>query len=280
MQSHPTPPPSTIHPTAIIDPRASLAEGVTVGPFAVIGPHVTLAARCVIGPHAVLEGPLWMGEEGVVSAFSCIGGPPQDRKYNGEPTALYIGPRAQIREHVTIHRGTVQGRKETRLGSDVLVMANAHIAHDCVLGDRVTLANASLLAGHVTLQDDVITGGLACFHQHVTVGRGAFIAAGAMVERDVPPYCRAAGDRAALVGLNLIGLQRSGLDPKALARLRAAYLLLFRTDAPLAQTSQEAATRWPDDPFVLHLLDFIKTSARGLCRARVGPSPHPTDDPA
>ena len=135
----------------------------------------------------------------------------------------------------------VQGRQETRLGSDVLVMANAHIAHDCVIGDRVTLANASLLAGHVTLQDDVITGGLACFHQHVTVGRGAFIAAGAMVERDVPPYCRAAGDRAALVGLNLIGLQRSGLDPKALVRLRAAYLALFRTDAPL--TSQRAQSQ-------------------------------------
>jgi UDP-N-acetylglucosamine acyltransferase len=261
-----------LHPTAIIDPRAHLGPDVEVGPFSVIGPDVSLGAGCVIGPHVVIEGPTTLGPGCRVSPFAALGGPPQDRKYAGEPTQLLVGARAQIREHVTIHRGTIQGAGHTQIGDDALIMASSHIAHDCIIGQRVTLANATLLAGHVTLHDDVITGGAVAIHQHVTIGRLAFLAANAMVERDVPPFCRAAGDRAALVGLNAVGLQRAALPPDAILALHRAYKALFRTDTPLTAALTLTSSTYPDDPFIQHLLSFIHDSLqrdRLLCRPRL-----------
>lgn len=262
----PSDPPATrIHPTAIVNTDAHLAPGCRIGPFAVIGAHVQLGAHVQIGAHCVLEGPTSIGDHSIIAPFACLGGAPQDRKYQGEASRLQIGQRAVIREYVTIHRGTGD-EGLTQLGDDVMIMAYAHVAHDCCLGERVTLANNTTLAGHVHLGDDVITGGMVAFHQHVRVGRLAFAAAGAMVERDVPPFCRVAGDRAKLVGLNLIGLRRHGLSRDRRQRLHQAYRALFRDDRPLEQTLGEVMQRWPDDPDILVLTDFIRHSQRGLCR--------------
>jgi len=259
------PSPPCAHPTAVVEPSAQRDPGCTIGPFTVIGPRVHLHTHVHISAHCVIEGPTSIGAHSTVAPFASLGGAPQDRKYQGEPSRLDIGQRAVIREYVTINRGTGdQGR--TLLGDDVMIMAYAHIAHDCQLGHRVTLANNTTLAGHVHLDDDVITGGMVAFHQHVRVGRLAFAAAGAMVERDVPPFCRVAGDRAKLVGLNLIGLRRHGLDRDRRQRLHQAYRALFRDDLALEQALTEVAQRWPNDPDVFAMLDFIRHSQRGLCR--------------
>ena len=255
-----------IHPSAIVDADADIAVNAEVGPYAVIGAGVRVGARCRVGSHVVLEGPLSIGEDCKISSFACIGAPPQDLKYAGEKTSVQIGARCTLREFVTVHRGTATGDGVTTIGDDALIMAYAHIAHDCRLGDRVVLANSTTLAGHVVLDDDVMTGGMVAFHQFVHVGRHAFIAASAMVERDVPPFCRVFGDRAKLVGLNALGLKRRGFSHDARSRLSAAYKALFRNDRPLSTLLEEVSTCWADDDNVQEMVRFVRESQRGICR--------------
>ena len=259
-------PQRTIHPTAVVDPRAELGA-VTVGPFAVIGAGVQLHDGVVIDAHAVLYGPTVIGSGTRVHAHACLGGDPQDLKYDGEPTSLSIGRNNTFREYVTVNRGTVSGGGVTEIGDDNLFMACSHVAHDCHVGSGCIVANSVGIAGHVVLQDKAVLGGLSAIHQYARIGRCAMVGGGAMVAQDVPPFTVAQGDRARLFGLNIIGLCRAGFDPEAIERLRAAYRELFSKGAPLRIAVERVRVGDGDAPEIAELLGFLSGSSRGICRA-------------
>jgi UDP-N-acetylglucosamine acyltransferase len=218
---------TTIHATAIVDPAALLGADVTVGPYSIVGAGVCLASGVRVGGHVVIEGETQIGEDCVIHSFAALGGPPQHAGHKGEPTRLVIGPRNVIREHVTMHCGTVMGRGVTTVGADGLFMVGAHIAHDCLVGDHVTLVNNATLGGHVRVEDFVIMGGLSAAHQYIRIGRHAFVGGMAGVNHDVIPYGNVWGNHAHLEGLNLVGLKRRGFTRETINTLRAAYRLLF-----------------------------------------------------
>jgi len=223
-----------VHPTALVAPDVELADGVVVGPFAVLEPGVAVGEGTRVDAHAVIRSGARLGARNVVHPFAVLGGDPQERTYAGEPTRLEIGDGNVFREHVTVHRGSAKGGGVTRVGSGSLFMAGVHVAHDCALGDRLELANGTLLAGHVTLGDFVVAGGGVAIAPFVKVGTRAFLAAGAMVEGDVPPYVIAAGDRARVRALNRVGLERSGVPEASRAALARAFKAIFRGGAPRA----------------------------------------------
>jgi UDP-N-acetylglucosamine acyltransferase len=244
-----------VHPTAVVDADAALGDGVVIGPFAVVEGDVAIGRGTIVDTHAVVRSGTRLGDENHVHPFAALGGAPQDKRYAGEPTRLEIGRGNVFREHVTAHRGTAQGGGVTRVGDGCLFMASVHIAHDCRIGDGVTLANATLLAGHVELGADVTTGGHVAIAQFVKVGERAFLAGGAMVERDVPPFVIAAGDRARVRALNKIGLERGGVPEASRAALDRAFRAIFR-----GSTSREAsagALLDHEDPFVRRLAEFV-----------------------
>jgi UDP-N-acetylglucosamine acyltransferase len=255
-----------IDPRAVIDPGAHLDEGVRIGPFAVIGANVRIGKGTVVGPHTVVEGRTTIGSDNRIFQFASIGSAPQDLKYRGEESELVIGHRNRIRESVTIHPGTEGGGMVTQIGDDNLFMAYSHVAHDCRIGNRVIMANAATLGGHVTLEDGVIMGGLTGIHQFCRVGRQAFVAAGAIVVMDVPPYSTVQGDRARLTGLNLEGLKRSGISPDAINGLKKAYHILFRSGLILEESMKRARAQAGKYPEVEYLVDFIAGSGRGVTR--------------
>ncbi len=255
-----------IHPTAIVDRGAELDSSVEVGPFAVIGPHVRIGAGTTVGPHAVIEGRTTIGARNRIFQLAALGAIPQDLKYQGEPTELVLGDDNQIREFTTLHIGSAGGGGVTRLGNGNLIMANAHVAHDCQLGNQVILANSVALAGHVHIGDRAIVGGLAAVHQFVRLGQLAFISGGAMVVMDVPPFCTAQGDRAALSGLNTVGLTRAGLSPEVAKHLKEAYKILFRTGLGLQAAIAQTKAQVPAGAEVAALLAFVASSERGLPR--------------
>jgi UDP-N-acetylglucosamine acyltransferase len=236
-----------IHPSAIVSSSAALAEGVTVGPFAVIEDDVEIGAGSRIEAHALVRRGTRMGAGNVVHPFAVLGGEPQDRRHAGGATRLQIGDGNVFREHVTVHRGTEHGGGLTRVGSHGLFMVGAHVAHDCLVGDAVILANTTLLGGHVTLGDHVVTGGGVALAPFVRVGERAFLAGGAMVERDVPPFVIAAGDRARVRALNKVGLRRSGVPEASITLLERAFVTIFRRGP--RRLAAEAA-RDDADPFV------------------------------
>lgn len=255
-----------IHSTAIVSDRARIGDGSTVGPYCVIGPDVEVGRDCEIGPHAVLEGPTRMGDANRVFQFASIGAPPQDTKYRGEPTRLEIGARNTFRESVTVHRGTVRGGGVTQLGNDGLYMAYSHVAHDCVIGDHVIMANGAALAGHVTIEDYAIVGGLVAIHQHARIGESAMLGGGAMVVMDIVPFCTAVGDRARLAGPNVVGIKRRGLGDDAVRAVRAAYRVLFQSKLRLEEALARLRAELPDSREVAHMVRFIEGSQRGICR--------------
>jgi UDP-N-acetylglucosamine acyltransferase len=261
-----------IHPTAIIEPGARIAEGVRIGPWCHIGPEVVIERGTRLVSHVVVDGRTRIGADCVIYPFVTIGLAPQDLKYKGESTLCEIGDRTQIREHVTIHRGTVTGSGITRVGSDCLLMAVAHVAHDCDIGNNVIVVNNVVMGGHVTIGDNAVIGGAAALHQFVRIGRGAMIGGVAGVEADVIPFGLVVGNRARLVGLNLVGLKRRGVDRAGQHRLRAAYRTLFGAGTGAAQpvfTDRLATARanHGDDPFVAEVLAFLEMpSRRGLIR--------------
>jgi UDP-N-acetylglucosamine acyltransferase len=256
----------TIHPTAVVDPRAELGA-VTVGPFAVVGPGVILHDGVTLDAHAVVYGPTTIGDGTRIHAFACIGGDPQDLKYDGEQTSLSVGRNNTFREYVTVNRGTVGGGGTTVIGDDNLFMASSHVAHDCNIGSGCIVANSVALAGHVVIQDRAVLGGLSAVHQYARIGRCAMIGGGAMVAQDVPPFTVAQGDRARLFGLNIIGLRRAGFDATAIELLRGAYRDLFGKGAPLRLAIERVRASDGDAPEVAELLGFLSGSSRGVCRA-------------
>lgn len=257
---------SKIHPTAIVHPEAKLHDSVEVGPYAVIGAKVKLGAGCKIGPHAVLEGDTTLGERNRVWQFASVGADPQDLKFAGEDTKLLVGDDNMIREFTTLHKGTTGGGGVTRIGNKNLFMAYAHVAHDCLVGNGCVFANSATLAGHVEIGDHVTVGGLAAVHQFTRVGKFAFIAGGSMVVMDVPPYCTAQGDRAELVGLNTVGLQRHGFTDEQVRRVKDAYSLMFRSKLGFNEGLARVRAELGNHPELEDFIGFLTTSKRGITR--------------
>lgn len=250
-----------IHPTAIVEPGAALGQGVKIGPFCTVGRHAVLGDGVELVSHVAVDGRTRL-EAGVkIFPFSTIGLEPQDLKYKGEETETVIGPRTQIREHASIHRGTVTGTGITRIGADCLLMATVHVAHDCVLGDGCIISNNVALGGHVELGERAIIGGNSALLQFVRVGAGAMVGGLTGVTRDVIPYARVFGTRAELLGLNLIGLKRRGLGNAQIHAVNNAYKFLFTGPGVfadrVAQLNGEA-----DDPYVRDMLAFIANPSK------------------
>ena len=260
---------TSIHPTAVITPGAELDSGVQVGPYAVIGPQVRIGQNTTIGPHAVIEGHTTIGCENRIFQFASVGAVPQDRKYQGEDSLLYIGDRNTIREFATLNPGTTGGGMVTRVGNDNLLLMYSHVGHDCQIGNHVTMANCANLAGHVALEDHVGVGALGGIHQFARIGESAYLGAGAMVSLDVPPYCMAQGDRVRLFGLNLVGLKRRGFDDEQLGALKKAYRTLFGEGLGLKEALERVSREHAaSSDEVRHLVEFISHSERGICRPR------------
>jgi UDP-N-acetylglucosamine acyltransferase len=255
-----------IDPHAIVSEGAQLDAGVVVGPFSVIGRDVRIGADTVIGPHVVIEGRTTIGSGNRIFQFASVGAIPQDLKYADEDSEVVIGDRNRIRECVTINRGTEGGGMVTTIGDDNLIMAYCHVAHDCTIGNRVILANTATLAGHVTMEDDSFIAGLGGVHQFCKVGRLAFIGAGSIVVKDVPPFTTVQGDRAKLVGLNLEGLKRMGLSDVELSNLKRAYRLLFRSGLVLEEAIARVKEETSPDSLIELLTEFVLGSKRGITR--------------
>ncbi|MCG6971081.1 MAG: acyl-ACP--UDP-N-acetylglucosamine O-acyltransferase [Gammaproteobacteria bacterium] len=255
-----------IHPQAIVDPKANIAPGVSIGAFSIIGADVIIEEGTWVGPHVVINGPTTIGKNNKIYQFASIGEAPQDKKYAGEPTRLEIGDNNIIRESVTISRGTAQDSGVTRLGNDNLIMAYAHIAHDCQVGNSTVFANSTSLAGHVHVADYVIFGGFTLVHQFCKIGAYCFTAMGSAISKDVPPYLRVAGHMAKPYGLNSEGLKRRGFSPDAIAQLRDAYKILYRSSLTLEQATQRLSEKAEASKEIKYFLDFIKASGRGIIR--------------
>ncbi|MBI5190002.1 MAG: acyl-ACP--UDP-N-acetylglucosamine O-acyltransferase [Nitrospirae bacterium] len=255
-----------MHPTAIIDPGARLADDVTVGPFAVIDDKVTIGRGTKVGAHAVIRPFVEIGEDNEIYQFASIGDLPQDLKFGGEESRLVIGDRNRIREFCTLNRGTKGGGGVTGIGSDCFLMAYAHVAHDCHLEDNVIIANAVQMGGHVHIGEYAIVGGLTAVHQFVRIGAHCMIGGASAVSQDIPPYVIAAGNRTELHGLNLIGLKRRGFPDESLSALKSAYRLLFRSGLTIKEAVERVKAEVVQAPEVVNLLGFIASSERGVCR--------------
>lgn len=255
-----------IHPTAIVSPEAVLAEGVEVGPYTTIGRDVTIGKNTVIGPHTVIDDHTDIGESCNIFQFCSIGAPPQDLKYKGEPTRVIIGNNNTIREFVTIHRATTSDIGKTVIGNHNLIMAYSHIAHNCILGNFIVMANAATLAGHVLVEDFAIVGGLSAMHQFTRVGAHVMLGGMSAGPKDIPPYTMASGNRAKLFGLNLIGLKRRKFSDDTIKKLKGAYHTVFRENLQLKDALQKARDEFGDCPEVRHFIEFISESKRGVCR--------------
>jgi UDP-N-acetylglucosamine acyltransferase len=257
---------ATIHPTALVAAGARLGEGVEIGPYCTVGPDVVLGDRVRLVSHVVIEGVTSIGADTVVHPFAVLGGAPQHLGHKGEPTSLVVGEANVIREHVTMHTGTVMGGGVTRVGSKGLFMVATHVAHDCVVGDQVVMANNATLAGHVHLGDYVFMGGLAAIHQHTRIGRYAFIGGLTPVTRDVIPFGSVLGNPAGLGGLNLVALKRRGFARETINDLRSAYRLLVAPEGAFQERLEDVARVFAASPEVGEIIDFIRADAtRPLC---------------
>ncbi len=251
---------------AVVEKGAQLDEGVVVEPFAYVGPKVKVGSGTVIKSGAYITGDTQIGRECVIFS-SHIGVEPQDLKYKGEETKVVIGDRVKVREYVTIHRGTQGGGGVTKIGNDVLLMAYVHVAHDVVIGDRVIVANAVQIAGHVEIGEHAVIGGLTGIHQFVRIGKHAMVGGASAVHRDVPPFTVAQGNRASLVGINIVGLRRRGFSRESIRALSTAFEMAFKTDEPLQVALKRVEEELSDFPEVIEFVRFIRESKRGICPA-------------
>jgi UDP-N-acetylglucosamine acyltransferase len=254
-----------IHPTAIVEDGAQLAEDVHVGPFCVIGAQVRIGAATKLISHVSVAGRTEIGGECTIHPFATIGGPPQDISYRGEDTACVIGDGNTIREYVTINRASTKADGVTRIGNSNFIMAYAHIAHDCMVGSNVTMANGANLAGHVHVDNYASIMGLSAVHQFARVGKYAYVGGITGVPNDIPPFVMAAGSRAKLYGLNVVGLERRGFSKEEIAELKRAYRFLFRSALSLKDALQTIEEQL-EGPHIQELVTFIRSSERGICR--------------
>jgi UDP-N-acetylglucosamine acyltransferase len=255
-----------IHPTAIIQPGARLADDIEVGAYALIGEHVEIGAGSRIGPHAVITGHTRIGRNNNIFQFVSLGEAPQDKKYAGEPTRLEIGDGNTIREFCTFNCGTVQDAGVTRLGNENWIMAYAHLAHDCQIGNHTIFANNSQLAGHVHVADYAILGGFTAVHQYCRIGAHSITAIGTVVLQDVPPFVTASGNAAKPYGINAEGLKRRGFSADAIIRIRRAYKTLYKSKLMLDEARREIESQAHACPDLEVLAEFLKHSTRGIIR--------------
>ncbi len=256
----------SIHPTAIVAPTARLGSGVTIGPYSTIGDQVTLGDGTTVGAHVVIEEGVEVGRNCRIFSHAVLGSEPQDLKFRGEKSMLIVGDGTVIREFATLNRATSGGGGKTVVGRGCLIMAYAHVAHDCHLGDGVILANAATLGGHVLIEEHAIVGGLTGVHQFCRIGAHAIIGGCSGIILDIPPYVKAQGNRARLFGLNTVGLKRRNFPPEAIRHLKQAYRLLFLSGLTTTQALERIATELPACAEIQHLVHFIKTSERGITR--------------
>ncbi|MDR3507269.1 MAG: acyl-ACP--UDP-N-acetylglucosamine O-acyltransferase [Caulobacteraceae bacterium] len=261
---------SKIHTTAIVAPGARLGDDVEVGPFCIIGEHAAIGARTRLANNVVIEGHTEIGQDCVIHAFAVLGGAPQHLAYRGEPTRLVVGDRNVIREFVTMHIGTPGGRAITTVGDDGFFMAQAHVAHDCIVRNKVVLAHGATLGGHVVVDDFAIVGGLAAVHQYSRIGRHVNIGGLAAVTKDVIPFGSVWGNHAHLEGLNLVGLKRRGFSREVINDLRAAYRLLFADEGTFQERIEDVSRVFAGSSEVMEIIDFIRAEAsRPLCLPHV-----------
>lgn len=255
-----------IHPTAIVDPKAQLGTDVKIGPYCILGPDVTLKDRVTLKSHVVIEGVTEIGADTSINSFACLGGAPQHLAHKGEPTQLIVGERNTIREHVSMHTGTVKAGGVTRVGNDCMFMTGSSVAHDCVLGNNVIMANLSSLGGHVHVGDFVFLGGLSGIHQFVRLGRYSFVGGAAMVTKDVIPYGSVWGNHARLEGLNLVGLKRRGFSRELILTLRTAYRMMFAEEGTFQERLDDVLESFSDVPQVVEIVRFVREdSSRPIC---------------
>jgi UDP-N-acetylglucosamine acyltransferase len=269
-------PPPAVHPTARVAAGAVLEKDVTVGPYAVIGPRVRIGGGTAVASHVVIEGDTVLGEGNRIFPFASVGQVPQDLKYRGEASRLVIGDRNIIHEFATIHLGTALGGGVTRIGSDNLLMAYVHVAHDCVVGDHTILANAATLGGHVSVEDFVSVGAFSGVHQFCRVGTHAFVGGYSVVTKDVLPYSKTVGNRARIYGVNGIGLQRRGFAPEVVGAVRRAFRVLLQSHLNTSQAIERLESEGSQAPEVLRMVEFLRSSSRGVIlkrhrRTRRGP---------
>jgi len=251
----------SVHPSAVVDPGAVLGDAVVIGPLCHVGAKVEIGDGTELVAHVTLLGPMRLGKRNRIFPYACLGAAPQDRSYQGEDTLVVLGDDNVVREQVTIHRGTIKGGGVTRVGSRCLLMVGAHVAHDCELDDDVTLTNLATLGGHVVVGRNAVLGGHVAVAPFVRLGRGSFIAGGACVEHDVPPFAIAAGDRARVRALNRVGLERMSVPVESRAALERAFRMIWRSGEPMAHGVRAARAELGDDPWVGQLLAALTPPA-------------------
>jgi UDP-N-acetylglucosamine acyltransferase len=257
---------STIHPTAIIHPTAELHETVSVGPYSIIEGGVAIDSGTRIGSHVLIDQYTRIGKDCQIFSFASVGTAPQDKKFKGEKTELVIGDDNVIREYATINRGTPDGGGVTTIGNQNLLLAYIHIAHDCRLGNGITMVNVATLGGHVTLEDYSVIGGLAAVHQFVRIGAHAYVGGKTGVSQDIPPYVLASGERAKLFGLNIVGLKRHNFSNEVILALKKTYQLVIRSHLTIQEAMIRVEKEVPVYPEVQQFLEFVRNSQRGIPR--------------
>ena len=251
---------------AVVDINAEIADDVRIGPFSIIGADVQIDSGTVIGPHVVIKGPVTIGKDNQIYQFSSIGEDPQDRKYANEVTRLEIGDRNTIREFVTMHRGTQQDRSLTKIGNDNLFMAYTHVAHDCVVGNKVIMANGASLAGHVHLGNNAILGGFTLVHQFTQIGEYSFSAMGSAVTQDIPPFVMVGGRPTRPHGINSVGMERNGVSPEVVRKIRKAYKILYKSNLRLEDAIEEIEDLAGESDEVSTMVSFLRNVTRGILR--------------
>jgi UDP-N-acetylglucosamine acyltransferase len=256
----------SIHPTAVVHPKARIAEGVEIGPYSVVGENVSIGIGTKIASHVLIEGWTTIGERNQIHSFSSIGTPPQDIGYKNDETYLMIGDDNVIRECATIHRATTKEDRKTEIGNKNFLMAYAHVAHDCKLGNNIIMANSVALGGHIVIEDYSILGGIVAVHQFVRIGAYSIIGGQSAVSQDIPPYVSAAGNRAKLYGLNLVGLKRRGFSDEVIGNLKKTYKIIFRSGLTIEEAIKKVMHQFPDCKEVNYFVDFMRHSKRGITR--------------
>ena len=257
---------SKIHPTAIVSPEAQLGADVEVGPYAIIGDNVIIGDGTTIGPHAIIEGWTTIGKRNRIYAGAIIGNEPQDKKFRGEKSYLFIGDDNVFREYCTVSRGTEGGGGETRIGNQNLFMSYSHVGHDSQIGNDIVLGHGSGIAGHVTIEDKVIIGGICGVHQFTKIGRMAMVGAHTMITKDTPPYALISGNPPRVYGVNIVGLRRNGLSPDTRMEIQRAYKILYRSTLNVSQAIEEMERELPGCEEIDHFIRFLRNAERGVYR--------------
>ena len=258
---------ANIHPTAVIDPSAKIAASCKIGPYCVVGAHVEMGEECELVAHVVVEGPTRLGSHNKIFPFAAIGIGPQDLSYKGEPTRLEIGDHNQVREYVTIHRGTTKGGGLTKVGSHTLIMAYAHIAHDCSIGDHVILANAATLGGHVTVEEWASISALCPIHQFVTIGKHSYVGGGTTITQDVLPFSKTSAAREVhAYGVNSVGLQRRGFSEERIKKIQRFFRVLVGSKLNTSQAMEKLKQESDLGEDVAMLIAFVEKSERGVLK--------------